>query len=402
MKVVIAALGLSLTFAPPLLSQTPSPGCSKATTLSATDYLPIRIENNHVHITVCVAGEPHDFALDTGAGQSFIDLGLAQSLGLHLGTRFAARGVGSGTIDGAQLDSVDARIAGTSIPVRIRAALDFARLPGARISGILGYDFIAAHVVVIDYANARMRVMDGSQFRYDGAGTELRLTFANNHPHVDGAIRLADGETIPGRFVIDVGAAGALALSKPFVDSHGLRRRVGTTLRRPGGAGVGGQTVAEFGRISALRFGSLELDSPIAALHGDSSGVLSSGGTFDGNVGGEILRHFTVYLDYPHSRMFLEPNSSFAEPFEIDMTGMGFTPARKPDGRVAWVLPNTPATSAGIQPGDIVLAVDGQELDERVFVELLKRSRRPDERIGLKVRRGTESMTVTLVTRRLI
>ena len=272
---------------------------------------------------------------------------------------------------------------------------------GRRMDGILGADFIASRVMALDYAAAQLRLYDRARFRYTGTGTSLPITFASGHPHVEAELRLADGETLRGRFVVDVGSSAALALTKPFVDDHGLRTRVGQTLRRPGGVGVGGQTSALFGRVPELRLGSVSLENVVTGLHGDSSGVFSERGSWVGNIGGDILKRFTVFFDYGAQRMILEPNAALRDAFEIDMSGLGFVAAGG-EWTLDYVLANAPGMEAGLERGDVVLQVDGRAVDRETISILKKRFRRAGERAVLTIRRGGETKTFTLVTRRLV
>ena len=92
-----------------------------------------------------------------------------------------------------------------SVPVA--NAIDFSGLTpreGRVVEGVLGYDFLARFVVSIDYAAGELRLSDRSTFRDDRA-TSIPITFTSDHPHVEAEIRLADGETIRGTFVVDVG-----------------------------------------------------------------------------------------------------------------------------------------------------------------------------------------------------
>lgn len=366
--------------------------------------IPMEVQNNHIYVSVCVGSRALSFILDTGAGQSFMDLAVARDLGLSTGSTFSARGAGQGTIGGAQLEGASVTLAGTGFRQRIGAALDLGRLPeraGLRMDGILGADFIASRVLAIDYATSRLRLYDRAKFRYTGGGASLPITIVNGHPHVDGEIVLSDGETLRGRFVIDVGSGGNFALAKPFVDDHNLRTRVGPTLQRPGGVGVGGATMAVFGRVAELRLGSIVLRDVVTGLYGDSAGVFSERGPWVGNIGGDLLRRFTVYLDYAARQMILEPNASIADAFEIDMSGLGFV-ASGGEWTVEYVLPNAPGMEAGIERGDVVVAIDGRPVDGRAISELRKRFRRSGERTVLTIRRAGETKTLTVVTRRLV
>lgn len=229
------------------------------------------------------------------------------------------------------------------------------------------------------------------------------LTFADNHPIIDAAIRLADGEVIPGRFTVDVGASPALGLTKPFVEQHRLRERTGTTVQRPSGGGVGGQMVGTTGRVAALKIGTIEIASPVTQMYGDAAGVFSGNPNWVGNIGGEVLRRFTAYFDYDRKRMILEPNAARDEPFESDMSGASFMNSKDATRLlVDFVLPGSAAAEAGLVRGDVILAIGAEPVHARSLLELRARVRREGEVITLTVERDGAARTVTFRTRRII
>lgn len=66
-------------------------------------------------------------------------------------------------------------------------------------------------------------------------------------------------------------------------------------------------------------------------------------------------------------------------------------------GVITKVLPNTPAERAGIQPGDVLLAVDGQSMLAMTKAEVQQALRGPvGTDVVLSVRRGKEALTFTL------
>ena len=288
----------------------------------------------------------------------------------------------------------------------VQSAVDLSRLPpieGHRIDGIIGDDFISRFVVAIDYERHELRVYDRGGFRYDGAGVSVPVTLVNAFPYIDADLTLADGETVRGRMVIDVGSNWSVSLTKPFVDEHRLRQRVGPTIRRTGGGGVGGATTSDIGRVATLTIGGVELSRPLVSLFGDSAGVMSRSNSGEGNIGGAILRRFTVYLDYHAKRMIFEPNASTHDPFESDMSGVTFRMDDSLTTLVADVVaPDTPASEAGLRHGDVVVSVDGVPGSPRLLGELRERLRRPGERVAFVVRRSGEEKRVEIVTRRLI
>src|SRR3954468_17191460 len=256
-------------FASPLRAQASNAVACTSPALATSGQpatIPIDVFSNHVYVKVCAGDRPLDFILDTGAGATFLDLHTAERLGIKLGGGFTAHGAGAGTIAGAQLDRTNVRLAGSSLIQPVPSALDLSGLPpreGHCMDGILGYDFIKRFVVAIDYAKQELRLYDARSFRYDGSGTSIPVTFSQNHPHVEAEVRLADGATVKGRMVVDVGASSSLSLTQPFVDANHLRDRVGPTVRRRAGGGVGGTVTADLGRVASLEIGGIELSRPV-------------------------------------------------------------------------------------------------------------------------------------------
>jgi predicted aspartyl protease len=373
-------------------------------TLPAT--IPIDLWGNHIFLKTCVDGRELDFILDTGAGNTSLDLNVAKQLGVKLGATFSVGGAGPSRVAGARVDDASVAVEGSSITQPVVSAIDLSRLPrveGHRIDGILGYDFISRYVVALDYARHELRVYDRPAFQYDGPGASVPITLINRFPHIDADVKLADGGTIRGRMVIDVGSNGSLSLTKAFVDKNRLRQRVGPTIRRTGGGGVGGATTSDLGRLASLSIGGIELSRPLVNLFGDSAGSLSVSSSWEGNIGGAILRRFTLFLDYQGKRMIFEPNAALHEPFEADMSGMLL---RLNDSLtmivVETVAQASPASEAGILSGDEIVSVDGVPGSQKLLGELRDRLRKPGERVVLVLRRNGEEKRVEFVTRRMV
>jgi hypothetical protein len=392
-----------------LLLAASSPGSVCTAPPSTATYpirVPIEVVSNHVYVKVCSGERELQFILDTGAGGSFFDMSIARDVGARLGSHFAVRGAGAGAVDGASVTNSGVTVGAARLSVPIAAALDLSALPpreGHRIDGILGHNFIARYVVVIDYVAQELRLFDPSVFEYTGPGTSMPLTFAAGHPVVEASVRLSTGDTIAGRFVVDVGAASALSLTGTFVAANQLRTRVGPLVRRVSGGGVGGMVTTDVGRVAGLRLGGRELRDVVTTFYGDSAGVMSGNADWIGNIGGDVLRRFTVILDYQHRRIVLEANAGSAEAFEADMSGAALMLSSSPSRFiVSDVVRNSPAAEAGLAPGDLVLAVDGVVPDEGTLPDLRQRLNREGESVELTILRGRETKTVRLRTRRLL
>ena len=373
---------------------------------NAPVVVPIHLRNNHVTFQVCRRDTALLFVLDTGAGSSILDLEKARALGVQLGAPIRVRGAGAGSVGGARVPADTVVLPGTGLNIPIPLAIDFSALraaSGNRMDGILGGDFITRYVLALDYRQGEMRLYDRESFKYEGKGTVVPITILNNFIRARGELVLDDGARIPGEFTVDVGSSLALSLAKPFVETNRLRERISPSIRRPGGRGVGGSPMADVGRIAAFDLGGAEVNKPVVYMFGDSAGVFSSAAQGDGNIGGEILRRFTVYFDYKGQRMILEPHDWTSEPFETDMSGMQLRAMGDTASLIVeHVVAASPAGEAGLQKDDIVVAVDGVPATKASLDEVRRRSRRLDERFTLTIRRAGSEMVIRFRTRRLL
>jgi C-terminal processing protease CtpA/Prc len=124
---------------------------------------------------------------------------------------------------------------------------------------------------------------------------------------------------------------------------------------------------------------------------------------FEGNIGGEVLRRFTVYLDYARQEAILEPGPDRDEPFEADMSGAVFISDSAGAGlRVAFVAAGTPAAEAGLAPADLVLAVDGRAAADLGVGAVRALMRQAGTIVALTVRRDGRDRVVRLTLRRLV
>ena len=407
MRSLIVAAALIAT---PAVAQIPDRavcGAPPASSAAQPTVIPIEVSfDNHVFVKVCAGDLPLDFILDTGASMNFFDLRTAERLGLKLGDSMIGTGAGPGSIAGAWLEGASVRFPGSSLTQSVSGALDFSRMgrgSGRRVGGMLGYEFIRRFVVAIDYVKHELRLYDARTFHYEGSGAPIPLIFLDNQPHVMAEVRLADGGTVKGRMVVDVGSGGALLLTKPFADENRLRERIGRTLHRRTGAGVGGPVTSDVGRVETLSMGRVEVSRPVTSLAGASAGNFSGNDKWIGNIGGDILRRYTVFFDYANKRMILEPHAGTSEPYEADMSGLSLVMNDNlTSALVDYVVPGSPATDAGLAVGDTLVSIDGQPTTAVAVRDLRKRFRRDGERIVLTVRRGGKTRTVTLVLRRLV
>jgi S1-C subfamily serine protease len=76
-----------------------------------------------------------------------------------------------------------------------------------------------------------------------------------------------------------------------------------------------------------------------------------------GNLGGGVLKRFTVTFDYRNQLMYLQENVKFAQA-DSDRSGL-FLVAVPAGIRVLGVLTSTPAAAAGLHARDLITNVNG-------------------------------------------
>jgi hypothetical protein len=388
-------------------------GCSAASpalTFTGTDgqttTIPFLLRNNHVYVRGTVnASDSLWFFVDTGAGSNVISTESVPRLKLKTEGLGEAHGAG-GTVQASRVVGATIRVAGLQFGDVLTASVPLeavATQVGLPVEGIVGSPLFQNSVVEFDYARSVLVVHKPGSFRYAGPGKAVPIEIrANQHPYVTATVTLAGGKPITEPFVIDTGSSSALILGPEFVEKHNALASLPNSVTGRSG-GVGGSSFNPVGRVTSLAIGSYALQGPITTFMHKTGGTISEA-TVGGNIGGDILRRFKVIFDYKGKTMTLEPNALYGTAFEADMTGI--VPQILTDGSrgvaVAAIQPDSPASEAGVQVGDVLESVDGAPLDAGSLADVRSRTRQPGVTVRFGLRRGVTRSEVTLVTRRLI
>ena len=385
-----------------LLTMPPAPAVAPRVSV------PFELVNRHIVLAATVNGSaPLSFVLDTGDQVGVIDLERARQLGLPLGRELRVGGVGASQMTGYVLTGVTFVVpALPQAPQRLALALPLTPLAtrlGHEFDGIMGADFIRQFVVEIDYARRTVALHDPAAFAYDGPGESVPIRFnAAGHPLIDAVVTPLGGEPIAGRFLIDIGSGGSVALHSPFASAHHLPAAGDKTIRAIGLSGAGGEGTGRFGRIAALTIGRVTLTRPTALFSADTAGAFADA-TIAGNIGFDILRRFRLFLDYSRQRIIFEPAPGVDAPFARPSTGFTFETAPRDFHAftVTDVLEATPAAEAGLKAGDVIAAVDGRPAAELTLTAISDLFEQPVRRT-LTIQRGSEALAIALTPRVLI
>ena len=367
--------------------------CASSPTIR-TATVPVELAQSHVYVPVAVGKHaPSWFLLDTGAAVSALAQTTADALHLVSDGSGRVRGAGAAIVETSTFHDLDLDLGGNAIHVGRVAGVPLTEpslAEGRAIEGILGRSVIEQAVITIDYERRVLRFGDAG---VPPGAVAVPVTFNAGRPVVAAELTLADGRVLPMRMLVDTGARSIL-VNRPFAETHGVYDAL--AIEGPFSVGIGGVSRQRMGRAKRFALAGFTFEAPVVNAALDRAGATAAS-NFDGIIGGEILRRFTVTFDYAHQRLLLAPNAALHEPFDADMSGAGFKAADLKFDRilVRYVLPNSPAAEAGLEEGD--------EIANHITIQQLRASfSEPGKRYTLRVRRGGREFDTTLVTRRLV
>lgn len=317
--------------------------------------VPIQVINNHIYLSAMVNGRgPYTFIVDTG-GDYIITPQLASALAARTSGGMQLSGVGSAT-EGASFARIDSVAVGGAI-VRNQYALvlpidtGFGMAEGMRIDGMIGYQFLARFLTTVDYAGSKVTLALPSSPAPAGAAA---ISF-----YIDGSIPRIPitVDSVSTTAEVDTGSRGGLTLSAPFVAGHPAVAALAKTQPTVEGFGVGGASYARLGRVPSIGIGPYTISNTIAAFGVQTTGAMAD--PFNpANIGGAILRRFTVTFDYRGSRMLLLKSSAFDAPATYDRSGL-FVIDQNGAHTVLSAVAGSSAGNAGLTKGDVILSIDG-------------------------------------------
>lgn len=347
---------------------------------ASTAVLGFELLNNHIYVEAAVNGRKgFRFLVDTGGLNLLTPPALAR-LGLEGQGTFEARGAGEKTQEVGFTKVEQLGLGKVELRDQVFYVIDLGALydvEGMDFDGLVGFEVFKRFVVTIDYEGRRLVLRRPESFEYGGTGKVIPITFDERTPQVRGAI---DGHE--GLFTIDTGSRSSLTLHGPFAEESGLAEKYASAPRALAGWGVGGGVRARVVRAGVLRLGEEEIASPVMDISEQEKGAFADT-HLAGNVGGGVLKRFTVTFDYGRKRMILERNGLYGLPDAYDRAGLWLN--RDGDAfAVMDVRPGGPAAEAGLQVGDRIVAIDAHPSSELLLPSVRERLR--TEPVGTEVR----------------
>lgn len=348
--------------------------------------------------------QPIWLALDTGANLNIVNQRIFDHLALNSKGAMNLLG-GGGIAKGQFADNVTISLPGVEAykqPVA-SAPLDAMSMVGRDVEGLIGTPFLKNFVVEIDYAHQTLTFYDPKVYNLANEPNAVTMEGRGGWPYVEVELSINGHDTITDKFMIDTGSNRIFHLNRPFAEAHHVLALLPKNdTAEAVGEGIGGRTKFTEARINSIRIGKYTINRPVVSISQDTEGF--GAGNDAGVIGAEILRRFTVTLDYSTSRMLLVPNAYFNEPYEVDMSGLELV--TKPGDFKAIViksvLANYPAAEAGLREGDEIISINGHPIAEFNLDKLVRMFKEAGKQYHLTIKRGTEIIKADLNLRRAV
>lgn len=366
---------------------------------TSTD-VPFRLLENHIFLEASLNGHGPLLLLFDSGGANVVTPETAARMGLPSQGSLQGIGAGEGTVEVGLTRVQELRMGDVVLRGQVFYVIplgDAATGEEVDIPALIGYEVFKRFAVRIDYERQILTFTLPEAFQEPAGATEVPFVFHGRFAQVAGEV---DG--ILGQFVLDTGSRGSLTIHTPFAEEHDLAGRYAPRFETLIGKGLGGGVRGAVTRAGLLKMGNVEVPAPVTFLARQQKGAFADR-SIAGNVGGGILRRFTVTFDYPRQRVFFEPNGSFGREDAYDRSGLRLR--RMEDGfEIEEVIPASPAGEAGLQAGDRIVEIDGRAASEVSLSDLrayLRESPTGTE-VRFVLRSGGEAREVRLTLRDLL
>ncbi|PQJ76086.1 hypothetical protein BTO13_01505 [Polaribacter gangjinensis] len=397
-----------------------------------------KLINNLIVIPLKINNKELSFILDTGSNKTILfNISENDTIGLKNVEKVDLQGLGKGNTVEALLSQNNTislqniQSENETIYVILEDYFDLSSKMGVTIHGIIGHNLLKDFAIKINYISKKIDFYQSKNvaFKKCKKCATLPIKVIRGKPFIEAKVQLDTINTVftDVNLLLDSGGSDALWL---FENS---KENIKTPLNFFNdilGEGLSGTIYGNRSRIPAIQIESFEIPNPTVSFLDSITTVNAK--IFkerNGSVGAEILKRFTVWIDYPNKVLMLKKNSNFSRLFNYNMSGLevvyngkqlvkemesksyvdgynqqlesnntvsfvtSFSYKFKPSYVIKSVVLNSPAFHAGLQKGDVILSINGIQIHEFSLGKIIEKFQEKDgKKIKLTVQRKDEKL----------
>ena len=397
-----------------------------------------KLINNLIIIPVTINEKKLSFILDTGVNKTIIfNVSENDSIGLLNPKKITLRGLGNGeSVDTVISENNKMNIKGLigyneSIYVILKDFFDLSSRMGTTIHGIIGYNLLKNFVVKINYKSKKIDFYNPDSYKYKKCKKceILPIQFYRKKPFVNVKVQLdtVANKLTDVKLLVDSGGSDALWL---FEDSKKEIKTPNKFFNDILGEGLSGSIYGNRSRIPMLKIGNFEIEKPtVSFLDTTSTKNARKLKNRNGSLGGNVLKRFVVWLDYPNRQIMLRKKGSFTSGFNYNMSGLdivyngkqlikeenntlakdafnnkldtkntisfvtNYSYKFRPSYKIKRVVKNSVADKAGLKAGDLIVSINRKPVYTYTLNEIIhKLQEREHKKIQIKIDRNGEKL----------
>jgi hypothetical protein len=289
--------------------------------------IPFKLINNLIFIPIKVNGIELNFLLDSGVEETILfSMEEKQEVSFKNIEKIKLKGLGSeDEIEGLKstnniLETHGLKSNNQLVYIILDQTFNLSSHIGIPVNGIIGYKFFKNNIVEINYQKKRIIVHsnnDGTRKKLERKFKTVPITIERSKPYIY-ATAIVDTIKVPAKLLLDIGNSDAFWIFEN--DKIKLPKKNFPDFL---GKGFSGDIEGHRAKIDNFFIDDFNFKKPIVSFPDSSSirNVKMVPGRI-GSVGGEVLKRFTVVLDYADQKLYLKKNSKFSEPFSYNKSGI--------------------------------------------------------------------------------
>ncbi|MFZ0597191.1 MAG: PDZ domain-containing protein [Flavobacterium sp.] len=289
--------------------------------------IPFKLINNLVFIPIKVNGVELNLLLDSGVEETILfSMEDKQEVTFNNVQKIKLKGLGSEEeIEGLKstnntLETHGLKSINHLVYIILDQNFNLSSHIGIPVNGIIGYKFFKNNIVEINYQRKKIIVHSNNEEtrrKLEKKFKVLPITIEKSKPYIY-TTAIVDSIKVPAKLLIDIGNSDAFWIfenSKIKLPKKNFPDFLGK--------GFSGDIEGHRAKIDNFLIEDFNFKKPIVSFP-DSSSIKNVKMVPDriGSIGGEVLKRFTVVIDYADKKLYLKKNSKFSEPFTYNKSGI--------------------------------------------------------------------------------